>query len=146
VVPASLPMPSNSIMFAGVPPQKNNAISGIANLSRNMGGDIGIAFVTTFVARRAQLHQARLTDHASVYDSAFAERVKALAHGIARAGMSSSEATHRALAILYRQLLSQAATLAYLDAIKVLGISTALMIPLLFLTRRPASTAAPAAH
>jgi DHA2 family multidrug resistance protein len=143
---AFLFVPINSLMFAGVPPQKNNAISGIANLSRNMGGDIGIAFVTTFVARRAQLHQARLTDHASVYDSAFAERVKALAHGIARAGMSSSEATHRALAILYRQLLSQAATLAYLDAIKVLGISTALMIPLLFLTRRPASTAAPAAH
>ena len=24
------------------------------NLSRNMGGDIGIAFVTTFIARRAQ--------------------------------------------------------------------------------------------
>jgi DHA2 family multidrug resistance protein len=40
---AFLFVPINTLVFAGMPPQKSNAISGIVNLSRNMGGDIGIA-------------------------------------------------------------------------------------------------------
>src|SRR6185437_2700338 len=34
-------IPINTLVYAGVPPEKNNAVSGIVNLSRNMGGDIG---------------------------------------------------------------------------------------------------------
>ena len=55
--------PSTRSSYAGVPPEKNNQVSGIMNLSRNMGGDIGIAFVTTLIARRSQAHQALLQSH-----------------------------------------------------------------------------------
>ena len=51
-------IPINTLVYAGVPPEKNNAVSGIVNLSRNMGGDIGIAAVTTLIARRSQFHQS----------------------------------------------------------------------------------------
>jgi len=37
-------VPINSIVYNGIPPQKNNQVSGIVNLSRNMGGDIGIGW------------------------------------------------------------------------------------------------------
>ena len=40
---AFLFVPINTLVYVGVPPEKNNAVSGIVNLSRNMGGDIGIA-------------------------------------------------------------------------------------------------------
>jgi hypothetical protein len=50
------------------------------------------------------------------------------------------------MALLYRQLLAQAATLAYLDAVRVLGLATAAMIVLLFFTRKPPVGATPAAH
>src|SRR2546430_17072782 len=60
---AFLFVPINSVVYNGVPPQKNNQVSGIVNLSRNMGGDIGIALVTTLIARRSQFHQARLGEH-----------------------------------------------------------------------------------
>src|SRR6195256_5918122 len=50
---AFLFVPINSIVYNGIPPQKNNQVSGIVNLSRNMGGDIGIALVTTLIARRS---------------------------------------------------------------------------------------------
>ncbi|HVZ75348.1 MAG TPA: DHA2 family efflux MFS transporter permease subunit [Polyangia bacterium] len=143
---AFLFVPINNLIFVGVPPQKNNAVSGIVNLARNMGGDIGIAFVTTLVARRSQFHQSRLVGHASDLDASFAAARTTVARGLARFGMPSVEAAHRALAILYRQLQAQAATLAYLDAVRVLGILTLLMIPLLFFTRRPPANAAPSAH
>jgi DHA2 family multidrug resistance protein len=134
---AFLFVPINNLIFVGVPPEKNNAVSGIVNLARNMGGDIGIAFVTTLVARRSQFHQSRLVGHLSAFDPTFAAARDSIAHGLARAGLASTEAAHRALAMLYREVGAQAASLAYLDVIHVLAIATALMIPLLLLTRLP---------
>jgi DHA2 family multidrug resistance protein len=142
---AFLFVPINTLVFAGMPPQKSNAISGIVNLSRNMGGDIGIAFVTTYFARRSQYHQTRLASHATPFDPNFAAAAKRTASALMRMGHTSSEAAYRALALLYRQLQAQAATLAYLDAIEVLGFATAAMLLLIPLTRRPAH-GAPAGH
>jgi DHA2 family multidrug resistance protein len=143
---AFLFVPINTLTYAGIPQQKNNAVAGIVNLSRNVGGDIGIAFVTTLVARRSQFHQSRLASHTTAYDAGFVTAVDQLARRLERAGLSSVDAARRALALLYRQMLGQATTLAYLDALKLLGLATACMIPLLFLTRRPPRNAAPAAH
>jgi DHA2 family multidrug resistance protein len=144
---AFLFVPINTLIFATVPPQKNNAVSGIVNLARNMGGDVGIAFVTTLIARRSQLHQVRLTSHTTAYDAGFATTLGRLTAALERAGVASADAGHKAMAILYRQTLGQAATLAFLDAIRILGIATALMLPLLFLTRRPkAGGGAPSGH
>jgi DHA2 family multidrug resistance protein len=136
-------IPINTLVYAGVPPQKNNAVSGIVNLSRNMGGDIGIAFVTTLIARRVQFHQVTLAAHTNNYDPAFTARVAQLARAFERAGLSSMAAMRRALAIIYAQLLQQTTTLAYIDALKILGIATASMLPLLFLTRGGKPSGAP---
>jgi DHA2 family multidrug resistance protein len=57
---AFLFVPINTLVYADVPGEKSNAVSGIVNLSRNMGGDVGIAAVTTLIARRSQTHQAYL--------------------------------------------------------------------------------------
>jgi DHA2 family multidrug resistance protein len=142
---AFLFVPINSLVFAGMPPQKSNAISGIVNLSRNMGGDIGIAFATTFIARRSQFHQTRLVSHATPFDPNFAAAAKSTAAALQRMGHTSAEASHRALALLYRQLQAQAATLAFVDTIEVLGFATAAMLLLIPFTKRPAA-GAPAGH
>ncbi|MFO0727555.1 MAG: DHA2 family efflux MFS transporter permease subunit [Myxococcota bacterium] len=133
---AFLFVPINTTVYASVPPEKNNAVAGIVNLSRNMGADIGIALVTTLIARRSQFHQVQLSAHTNVYSPAFNERLSGLARAFEHAGAAPVEAAHRALAVAYRQLSAQAACLAYVDALKVLGLMTALMIPLVFLTKR----------
>ena len=58
---AFLFVPINTAAYAFLPPGKNNAASGLINLARNIGGSVGISFVTTMLARRAQVHQANLT-------------------------------------------------------------------------------------
>ena len=58
------------------------------NLLRNMGGAVGIAFVTTLLARRSQFHQARLVDHLTVFDPAlFMSKSKFAAALAARGGL-----------------------------------------------------------
>jgi DHA2 family multidrug resistance protein len=143
---AFLFVPINSVVYAGLPLEKNNAASGIVNLSRNMGGDIGIAFVTTLIARRVQFHQDRLASHTTMYDAPFRAKLTGIAAAIEHAGASSVDATKRALLAMYGQVQQQAATLAYIDALRLLAFAAALMVPLLFLTQRPKPGAAPAGH
>jgi DHA2 family multidrug resistance protein len=129
-------IPINTLVYAGVPPEKNIAVSGIVNLSRNMGGDIGIAAVTTLIARRSQFHQNVLISRTSNFDPSFSARVEGIARNFERAGASAVDAAHKALQVVYLQVQQQAATLAFLDAIKMLAVATGLMIPLLFLTQK----------
>jgi DHA2 family multidrug resistance protein len=143
---AFLFVPIQTIAYSGVPLQKNNQVSGIINLSRNLGGDIGIAFVTTLITRRAQTHQAMLAAHTTGYDAAYRDRIAAMAHAFGHAGATSLGAAREATAALYRQLAQQATQLAYLDALRALGLATALMVPVIWLAGRPQARGAPAAH
>jgi DHA2 family multidrug resistance protein len=143
---AFLFVPIQTISYAGVPPQKYNQVSGIMNLSRNMGADFGIAFVTTLIGIRAQTHQAQLSSHTTAYDAAYQSRLDAIARALEHAGSTSLQAARQATAAMYRQLSVQATQLAYLDALWVLGLATAVMVPLVWLTRRPQQQGAPAGH
>jgi DHA2 family multidrug resistance protein len=143
---AFLFVPIQTISYAGVPPQKNNQVSGIMNLSRNMGGDLGISFVTAFIARRSQQHQAILSLHTTAYDQQFQAGLAGMAAGMQRAGASAYEATHRATLGMYRQLVVQSTQLAYLDALTALGVVAACMVPLVWLAQRPAGRPPAGAH
>jgi len=143
---AFLFVPIQTLSYSGIPPQKNNQVSGIMNLSRNMGGDIGIAFVTTFIARRSQSHQAVLSSHTTAYSAQFQAALAATASNLQHAGSSSIEATRQATAAMYRQLVLQATQLAYLDTLWIIGIATIVMAPLVFMAKRPQGRAPAGAH
>ena len=53
---AFLFVPINTAAYAYLPREKNNAASGLMNLARNIGGSVGISFVTTMLDRRTQKH------------------------------------------------------------------------------------------
>jgi DHA2 family multidrug resistance protein len=141
---AFLFVPIQSISYAGVPPEKYNQVSGIMNLSRNMGGDIGIAFVTTLIVRRAQLHQSNLSGHVTSYDSAYSSTASQIARALEHAGTTSAAAAHQAAAVLYGQLQQQATQLGYLDALRALAIASAIMVPVVWLAHRPQMGGGPA--
>jgi DHA2 family multidrug resistance protein len=143
---AFLFVPIQTISYAGVPPQKNNQVSGIMNLSRNLGGDVGIAFVTTLIARRSQTHQAVLASHTTAYSAPYQAKVAGIAQAMEHAGSTSLEATKQATAAMYRQLVQQATQLAYLDALWALGLAAVLMTPIVWMTKRPGPMGAAAGH
>ncbi|MFL5379046.1 MAG: hypothetical protein ACJ787_14145, partial [Myxococcales bacterium] len=107
---------------------------------------IGIAIVTTQIARRSQFHQSRLAAHADPWSQAFTSQVSGIAQALQHAGISATDATQRAYAAVYGRLLREAQTLAYLDVLVVFAIFTALMVPLVFVTKKARPGAAPAAH
>jgi DHA2 family multidrug resistance protein len=133
---AFLFVPINTLAYVDVPKEQGNSVAGLINLARNMGGDVGIAFTTTMLARRAQHHQVDLVAHTSLFDAPFRARLESLTHALQQSGSSATDAVNEAYRALYRVVLQQAQVLAYVDVIYVLAWGSALMIPLAFLMKR----------
>jgi DHA2 family multidrug resistance protein len=116
---AALFTPISTTCFSRVPPGKNNAASSLYNLMRNLGSSFGIAAVTTVLARRAQFHQARISDHLSA--GHIRVRQMQSAQYLAQHADGLALPTSRAARMLYRSVLQQAGAMAYLDAFWLLG-------------------------
>jgi DHA2 family multidrug resistance protein len=114
--------------------QMGNA-SGVFNLMRNTGGSVGIATVTTLLARGAQVHQAAMVSHLTPYDPVFQERLKEISGGFAVRG-GSVIATQQAYGSLYGTLVRQATLLSYIDIFRVLSFLCVLCIPATLLFER----------
>ena len=146
---AFLFIPINMLSYTGVPGNKNNDVSGLTNLARNIGGSMGTAFVVTILARRQQFHQDRLGANVGLSSINLQNRVDSLGrYLVEHGGRVSSLAQGKAMAQgrLYQQLLQQSTMLAYLDVIKMLAIAMVLAIPLVFLMTRPKKGGGPVGH
>lgn len=133
---AFLFVPIQTMSYAGIPREKNNNVSGMTNLARNMGGSVGISLVTTLLSRRAQHHQAQISEHMGNFDPGFRDLLNGMIRSLMAAGMDSLSATQQAYARINLLLQRQASILAYIDTVYLFAIFCALMVPLAFLMRR----------
>jgi DHA2 family multidrug resistance protein len=143
---AFLFVPINTVSYAGVDPAKNNQVSGLMNLMRNIGGSVGISLSGAMVTERAQFHQHQLVQNATAYDPQTRNAVAALGQTLAHAGLSRPDATHQAYGRIYLALQGQAQTLAYIDTFWVLAIAALCLVPLVFMLKQIEPGKAPAAH
>jgi DHA2 family multidrug resistance protein len=146
---AFLFIPINTLSYNGIPGNKNNDVSGLTNLARNIGGSMGTAFEVTMLARRQQFHQERLGADVGLGSLNLHDRVDALGRFLVQHGPKISSLTQgrtMAQGRLYQQLVQQSTMLAYLDVIKMLAIAMLLAIPLVFLMSRPKKGAAAMGH
>jgi DHA2 family multidrug resistance protein len=128
-------IPSNTLAYVGVPRTKNNQISGMNAFIRNIGGSIGIAVISTFLTRLAQVHQSYMVAHAVRGNPAYDAMMKGVP-------------AQQGYAHLNRVIQVQASNLAYVDIVTVMGVLVSCLIPLVFFMRRgaPPSGDVPAAH
>ncbi len=133
---AFLFVPINTAAYAFIPPGKNNAASGLINLARNIGGSVGISFVTTMLARRAQVHQSNLTARLNSGNGQFQAMIANTTHALIARGSSPAEAARQAYGIIAFNLNRQATMLAYVDNFWILGVCVAAMIPFVFLMKK----------
>ena len=114
--------------------QMGNA-TGLYNLMRNLGGSIGIAFVTTMLARGAQAHQALMVGHLTPTDPVFRQRLAAAQHALAR-HTDIVTAKTQAYSMIYQTLDHQAHLWAFVDNFRLFGLLALCGIPLIFLFKR----------
>src|SRR3954468_18909369 len=129
---AFLFVPINTMSYVGVPRGKNNQVSGMVNLARNVGGSVGISIVETLLAQRSQKHQSDLASHLTTTSQAFQNQLSAITEAMTRSGYSAADASERAYRLVYSRVQQQAAALAYNDVIFIFAIACAIMVPLAF--------------
>jgi DHA2 family multidrug resistance protein len=130
-------IPINTLCYSGIPQEKYNEVSGLTALMRNLGGSVGISFVTTLLARLSQKHQAMLAAHTVAGNPPFEAMRRGLEGAWKLRGSAAPDALQHAGAQIYGMAQIQARLLAYVDVIWLMVALTALLIPLPFIMRRP---------
>ncbi len=129
---AFLFVPINLASYIGMPAEKSNSVAGLVNFMRNMGSSVGTSMVTTLIERRSQVHQVYLAADVSPGRPGLATQVTGLTARLAASGMNAERAAAEAYAIVFRDVIAQATTLAYVDTFLVLAAAAAIMFVLSF--------------
>jgi DHA2 family multidrug resistance protein len=130
-------VPISVMSYVGIPQAKNNEVSGMTALARNIGGGIGVSFISTMLVRRAQAHQRLLAAHVYSGSATYATMQRGMAGALQARGYSHADAASGAASRIYEMMVQQARTLAYVDTVHVLVILTACLIPIGYLMKKP---------
>jgi DHA2 family multidrug resistance protein len=125
----------NNTALGTLPPIKLRGASGLFNLTRNLGGAIGLAVINTTLTHRTALHHERLAEHVNWNNPAAVDQLTSLSQNAELSGLDGKLVAMKQLGRLVQQ---QAFVLSFVDVFLLL---TALFGILAFgalLMRRPA--------
>lgn len=128
-------IPINAAAFRGISPQKSSAASAIINVSRNIGGSVGISIVTTQLAQMSQVHQTVLAAHTVESSPIYKIARDQLAQVFQSHGDIAATAQVRAAGRLLGMITQQATMQAFIDNFRLLGLAMLVLIPFVFVMR-----------
>jgi len=129
-------VPLQALALATIPLQNLANSTAAYNVVRNMGGSMGVALATTLLAHRSQLHQSTLTSHVTAWSHETAARLDQWTQHFSALGSDSFTASRRAMAMVYREAVTEAQILAYADDFWLLLLSfCAVLLLLPFMSR-----------
>ena len=131
-------VPLTTVTNDRIPRHEMGNATSLFNLMRNIGASIGIASVTTIVARHTQEHSNILAGHITNYDPATTTVFEATRRALMAQGMDLVTATKQAYAAIFGMVQQHAAMMAYLDAFLLLSILFIFMLPLILIMKKPA--------
>jgi len=109
--------------------------TGMFNLTRQLGGSLGIAISATLLSRFTAQARALLAEHIVIGDPMTLARVDGITRALVAKGMNALSAKQQALMIIDRQLQGQASVLAFSKLYMLSGIALMASLPLLLLFR-----------
>jgi DHA2 family multidrug resistance protein len=133
-----------SIATLGAIPRKDiPAASGFFNLTRQMGGSIGVAMLATVLEQRQVFHYGRLAENISIYNPASQQFLSQVQSGMMAKGYDTVTAQNMSLAITQRVTQSQAMVLAFQDVYVIVAWIFVCTIPLIFFLGKGAKATRP---
>ena len=143
-------MPLSIATLGPLPKKDIGSGAGFYSLTRQLGSSIGIALITTMLARRQSLHRAVLVEKITAFRPPVLERLQTLAAGFTGHGGDAWVGQRRALGVVDRIIDGQATLRAYEDLFFYAAVLFLCSLPLiLLLGEKPniaAKDAAAAAH
>ena len=136
-------VPTNTIALGTLPPDRVKNASGLFNLTRNLGGAVGLAVINQVLNDRTDLHIARLQDKVTWGNATATETLNMLAQRLQGMGDSALMALKQLSQIVHRQ----AVVMGYGDAFFMLTLFYVCLSLMVMLLKKPASASTePASH
>ena len=127
-------VPLNTVAFGTLAAKYRTTAAALFNLSRSIGGSIGISIMTLLLARNVQVSHSDLASHITRYS--IPPVPPAITEG-------APAATQTVLAMLDMEINRQALMIAYIDDFKAMMIISLLATPLLLLLKKSRGAAPP---
>jgi DHA2 family multidrug resistance protein len=137
-------VPLTTVTNDPIPLARMGNATSVFNLMRNIGSSVGISVVETLQFRHMQAHIHYLGAHVNVTSPEAQSRISGLQQMFMSRGSDSVTAQRQAFGAIWGMVQRQASMLSYNDVFRFLGGMFLIMLPLLFLMKRPRGGKGPA--
>ena len=131
------------LALGSINPADALTIGALLQMSRLFGGEIGTAFMQTFVRVREQVHSNLIGLHVDSLSALTADRLALYRNAVAAHGTDLAGASARAASLLGAAVAKQAAVLSYIDGFLAAAAGAYACLLLVALLPKPAARAAP---
>ena len=131
-------IPVNNLSLGTLPPERLKNASGLFNLTRNLGGAVGLALLTTLLNSRTDLHLARLHESVTWSRPPAMEALDMLTRKFANFGSDAPAMALKQLSLIVHR---EGVVMAFADVFLLLTIMFAILTCLPYMMRRPMLTA-----
>ncbi|WP_273720930.1 MULTISPECIES: DHA2 family efflux MFS transporter permease subunit [unclassified Bartonella] len=137
-------VPVNNIALGTLPPERMQNASGLFNLTRNLGGAVGLAIISTLMTKRTDLHYERIAETLQQGNRQATEILSSLTAYFKTATFDSHTL---ALFQLFNMARIQATVMAFSDIFLIMAIIfIVLTFMTFFLKKTPPLTDTPSGH
>ena len=132
----------SQLATAGLSARDTADASALMNMTRNLGGSVGIAVPSTMIQRREHLHFSVIAEAITGNALRMQHSLATLAAGFANRSAGPELARERALAALAAQVRREATVMAYADGFWLVGVGLTVSLALVLLLRPSSGPAA----
>ncbi|EJF76028.1 DHA2 family efflux MFS transporter permease subunit [Bartonella alsatica] len=137
-------VPVNNIALGSLPPERMQNASGLFNLTRNLGGAVGLAIISTLITKRTDLHYERIAETLQQGNSQVTEMLSKLMFYLKTATFDPHAL---ALLQLFNMARIQATVMAFSDIFFIITIIfSVLTFMTIFLKKTPPLTDPSSGH
>jgi len=131
-------VPINNLALGTLAPHLIKNASGLFNLTRNLGGAVGLAVINTILTDRSALHYARLAEHVTWSSAEAEQQLHNMAKNFEAHGMDGATA---ALTNLSGMVHQQAMLMSFVDVFHLLTMLFASLALFAVMMRKPPAAA-----
>ncbi len=139
-------IPLTSASMAELKPWEIPQGTGMFNLTRQLGGSLGIAMLATLLSRFTFQAKSQLTQHVVTVGTDAQARLEFISNGMVARGMNPAISHQQALMVMDRMVGAQASVLAFSRIYILSGIALCCSLPLMLFWRHGKGRAAVQAH
>ncbi|GLU25918.1 MULTISPECIES: DHA2 family efflux MFS transporter permease subunit [Brucella/Ochrobactrum group] len=131
-------VPINNLALGTLPPALLKNASGLFNLTRNLGGAVGLAVINTILTRRSDMHYERLAEHVR-WGNAEAEQM--LANLTAKYNSAGLDGATIAISKMSGMVRQQATLMSFIDVFFILTMMFCTLAACAVMLRKPKQAA-----